>query len=235
MVDQGLTSMPSLMAIVATSAFALGSVTVLTPLLRTARCVVMAILLPAAVCLFPKSGVGEIGTAVMLILYLGFCFLTSKQLHREYWALRDANADLQLRTHELSEARAAAEAATRAKSEFLATMSHEIRTPMNGVIGMADLLLDTGLDRDQRDFAETIRLSGEQLTSLINDILDFSKIEAGKLELECVSLDPRATVDEALEMLGGQAARKGLELVHVPDPAVPARMEGDPAGCARSC
>lgn len=139
-------------------------------------------------------------------------------------AVFDDMTEIKRKEAELREARDLARAGDRAKGQFLATMSHEVRTPLNGIVGFTNLLLDTELTSEQRDFVQTIRSSGEALIQLTGDILDYARIESGKLALEPAACDPRECVEDALDLLAGPAAARKIEMLHWVDDDVPASI-----------
>jgi signal transduction histidine kinase/CheY-like chemotaxis protein len=177
-----------------------------------------------------RAGIGAFAAVAMLALLAGFLvYRLSRTASRARRRDRIIQARLGDAKQQAEIQAQRAEAASKAKSDFLAMMSHEIRTPMNGVLGFANLLLETQLNPEQREFAQTVQRSGDALLAIINDVLDYSKIEAGRMTVEQIDFDLRSVCDEVRSILQPAVAKQGLDMSLSYDATLPRFIKGDPA------
>jgi signal transduction histidine kinase/DNA-binding response OmpR family regulator len=210
-----------------TAGLAAGGHTSLAPDLVMSKCYLAVMLLPAIAGAAITGGAQGYSLAVTITILGVFLLIESRHQHDTFWRGVEDRAALSAKATELEEAKKLADEGTIAKSNFLAKMSHEIRTPMNAVIGMTELLLDSGLDAQRERFVRTIKDSSESLLEIVNDILDLSKIEAGRIELDNADFDLRESVHDVLRVLSLRAHSKGLELSCRVRPDVPSSLCGD--------
>ena len=188
-----------------------------------------ALLLIPTVIVLVFFGEGKTqGLTLLLVLWLGQIVILGHYFHKEFWSGLNAQYQLKLRATALENANTKVEQANRTKGDFLANMSHEIRTPLNGIIGMTDLVLESDLNEQQKDYLNDVKSSGETLLTIINEILDFSKIEAGAIELESIPFSVDQMLQKVVRPLRYSAENRADELIVELDPELPQNLMGDP-------
>jgi signal transduction histidine kinase len=218
----------TLLLLMSVAGIAAGATTSFAPNLAVLRSFLVALVGPSLLVTAGQTDGHAWAMGLLLSVYLTFSLIQGKRRNREYWRALSDRELLKVRAAELEKAKLAAEASSRAKSEFLANISHELRTPMNGVIGMTNLTLATELTPDQRDNLQAAKSSAESLLGLLNNLLDFTKIEAGKLTPEKIPFPLREILNTTVNPFRILAREKGVDLHLNIAQAVPDALVGDP-------